>query len=220
LCCVIDHSRPALLKVEGSFVKEFSRSSKQGFQIYRPPGSDITCSSNIKMSSLWGKSRVLVLKNIKISNISLGPIADTNGCSSDQVEYWQGVFEDLHSLYEETSSPVAMPEDRIDTVQGNITNLIARIRDMIGPELVTPYMHVMEAHVGEMIRATPFLSMGAFSCQSLELKNSHQSSVLFRQTMKGGGDPRSTQDRTHKILLDIIQLELCLTFSCRDRENV
>jgi hypothetical protein len=207
-----------LPEVEKSFVKEFSRSSKQGFEIYRGPGHDIT-SSDVKMSSLWGKSRVLLLKNIKIANIMLGPVVD-NGCSQDQIEYWQGIFEDLNAVYEEISSPIAISEDRIDTVQGNVQNVIGRIREMIGPELVTPYMHVMEAHVGDMIRATPFLSMGAFSCQSLELKNSHQSSVLFRQTMKGGGAAKDGQDKTQKILLDIIQLELCLTFTCRDRESI
>jgi hypothetical protein len=204
--------------VEASFVKEFSRSSKQRFQIYRNPGDDII-STNVKMSSLWGKSRVLILKNIKIANIALGPIVD-NSCSQEDIECWQGIFDDLHAVYEEISSPDAVALDRIDLVQGNVRNVIARIRDMIGPELVTPYMHVMEAHIADMIRATPFNSMGAFSCQSLELKNSHQSSVLFRQTMKGGGRGKENQDKTHQILLDILQLELCLTFSCRDRENI
>jgi hypothetical protein len=199
-------------------MKEFTLCSKQKFQIYRNPGEDIT-STNVKMTSLWGKSRVSILKNIKIANLSLGPITD-NGCSQDQIEYWQGVFEDLHAIYDEISKPEAVDPDRIDIIQGNISNVIARIRDLIGPELVTPYMHVLEAHVADMIRATPFLSMGAFSCQSLELKNSHQSSVLFRQTMKGGGVANSNQDKTHRILLDILQLELCLTFSCRDRENI
>jgi hypothetical protein len=206
------------MKVEASFVKEFCRCSRQGFQIYRGDGQDIT-SSDVKMSSLWGKSRVLVLKDIQVANISLGPI-DDNGCLNDQIEYWQGIFEDLHAVYKELSSPMPILPDRVDTVQGNVRNVIARIREMIGPELVSPYMHVMEAHVADMIRATPFLSMGAFSCQSLELKNSHQSSVLFRQTMKGGGREKTAQDKTHRILLDIIQLELCLTFSCRDRTNI
>jgi hypothetical protein len=207
-----------LSEVEKSFVKEFSRSSKQAFEIYRGDGQDIT-SSDVKMSSLWGKSRVLLLKNIKIANIVLGPVVD-NGCTQDRMEYWQEIFEDLHAVYEEISSPIPISSDRIDTVQENVQNVIGRIREMIGPALVTPYMHVMEAHVADMIRATPFLSMGAFSCQSLEHKNSHQSSVLFRQTMKGGGDAKDGKSKTQKILIDIIQLELCLTFSCRDRENI
>ena len=204
--------------MENSFVKEFSRSSQQKFQIYRNSGDDIL-STNVKMTSLWGKSRVFILKNIKISNIALGPIVD-NGCSLENVEDWQGIFEDLHAVHDEISSPDAVVPDRVDLVQGNVRNVIARIRDMIGPEHITPYMHVMEAHIADMIRATPFYSMGAFSCQSLELKNSHQSSVLFRQTMKGGGSGKENTDKTHQILLDILKLELCLTFSCRDRDNI
>ena len=46
--------------------------------------------------------------------------------------------------------------------------------------------------------------MGAFSCQSLELKNSHQSSVLFRQTMKGGGAQRG--EKISGILGDIFDI--------------
>jgi hypothetical protein len=168
--------------VEASFVKGFSRCSKQKFKIFRNPQDDIL-STNVQMSSLRGKSRVLILKNIKIGNIALGPIVE-NGYSKEDVEDRQAIFEDLHAVYEEISSPDAIVPERVDLVQDNVRNVIARIRDMIGPELVIPYMHVMEAHIAEMIRATPFFSMGAFSCQSLELKNSHQSSVLFRQTMK------------------------------------
>jgi hypothetical protein len=205
--------------VEASFEKEFSRSSKQNFRIYRSEGVDIT-SSDVKLSSLWGKSRVMLLKNIKLKNIKLGQVVDA-GCSEDQVEYWQGIYEDLHAVYQELSSPIAILPDRIDPVQSNVRNVISRIREIIGPGLITPYMHVMEAHVADMIRATPFNSLGAFSCQSLELKNSHQSSVLFRQTMKGGGKPSTGgEDRTLNILQDILQLELCLTFSCRDRDKV
>ena len=66
--------------------------------------------------------------------------------------------------------------------------------------------------MADMIRATPFLTMGAFSCQPLELKNSHQSSVLLRQTMKGGGVANSTQDKTHRILIDIAVTEKIFKF--------
>ena len=151
-------------QVEASFVKEFCRCSNQQFRIYRNPGDDIT-NSNIMMTSLWGKSRVSVLKNIRIGKIALGPISD-NGCSESQIEYWQDVFEDLNSVYQEISLPEPVQPDRIDVIQGNVSNRIARIRELIGPELITPYMHVMEAHVADMIRATPFLSMGAFSWKS------------------------------------------------------
>ena len=60
------------------------------------------------------------------------------------------------------------------------------------------------------------MSIGAFSCQSLELKNSHQSSMLFRQTMKGGGAQR--EDKIAQTLGDIFDIELALTFSCRIRD--
>ena len=205
------------MQVENSFATEFSRVSGQRFQIYRGSGTDLT--SNVQMSSLWGKSRVMILKNIKMSNITLGPIVD-HGCTADSLQYWQHIFIDMHAVYEEISSPIAFLDERIDIVQTNICNLIARIRNLIGPDLITPYMHVLESHVATMIKSTPFKSMGAFSCQSLELKNSHQSSVLFRQTMKGGGKSAEGVSKTNKILLDILNLELCLTFSCRDRQNV
>jgi hypothetical protein len=195
-----------------------SRCSGQSFQVYRGQNCDIL-SSDVKMSSLWGKSRVLVLKDIAVANIWLGPVQG-NGCSNVDILYWQGIFQDLFTLYQEISSPVPTMPERISAVQGNACNVISRIREMIGPALITPYMHVMEAHIADMIQATPFLSMGAFSCQSLELKNSHQSSVLFRQTMKGGGKGRTSQDKAQQILLDILNLELCLTFSCRDRESI
>ena len=65
-------------------------------------------------------------------------------------------------------------------------------------------------------RSTPFMSMGAFSCQSLELKNSHQSSVLFRQTMRGGGSKPG--EKVYDILGDIFDIELALTFTCRIRD--
>ena len=60
------------------------------------------------------------------------------------------------------------------------------------------------------------MSMGAFSCQSLENKNSHQSAVLFRQTMKGGG--AGNGEKTADILGSIFDIELALTFSCRHRD--
>ena len=138
----------------------------------------------------------------------------------EDVQYWQDFFSDLHTVYQEISSPMPMAWERINIVQDNIINVIARIRDFIGPDKITPYIHVMDFNVADIFRSTPFLSMRAFYCQSLELKNSHQSSVLFRQTMKDGGKSSNGCEKNQKILLDILQLELCLTFSCRDRENI
>lgn len=173
----------------------------------------------MKMSCLWGKSRAKILKTIKIENIELGPLTQ-DACSQEYVVYWQGIFEDLGLIFQELSSADSISSERVDKIQKNVCNVIARIRDILGPNSITPYMHVLEAHVADMIRATPFQSIGAFSCQSLELKNSHQSSVLFRQTMKGGGVSSTGIEKSHKILTDILQLELCLTFTCRNRDEL
>src|SRR5690349_9390569 len=111
-----------------------SRCSKQSFQVYRGQNCDIT-SSDVKVSSLWGKSRVLVLKDIKIANIWLGPVQG-NGCSYVDISYWQGIFQDLYTVYQEISSPMPTIPERISAVQGNARNVISRIREMIGPALV------------------------------------------------------------------------------------
>ena len=79
-----------------------------------------------------GKSRVILLESIVIKNIKLGLVVN-NECSEDDVQYWQDIFDDLNAVYREISSPMPVGTERIDIIQGNISNVIPRIRDMIGP---------------------------------------------------------------------------------------
>ena len=131
-------------------MKEFTRSSKQDFQIYRGNGVD-ALNSNVKLSSLWGSSRVKLLENIQISNITLGSLSEeVNG--SILAENWQAVLKDLRLVYSEIASPDPIDVDRVENLQKNCQNVISRIRDLIGLEKITPYMHILEAHVGDMIR--------------------------------------------------------------------
>ena len=126
------------------------------------------------------KSRVLILINIKIDNIFLGAIVDDSSSQKD-VEDCQEVFKDLHSDYDEISSSEAVVLERVDLVQGNVRNVIARIRNMIGPELITPYMHVMDAHFADIIRLN-----GCFFVPIVGVKK-HAPIFCNFPPMKGGG---------------------------------
>ena len=131
-------------------MKEFTRSSEQEFHIYRGNSIDIL-NSNVKLSSLWGSSRVRLLEKIQVSNISLGPLSEVvNG--QVMAGYWQGVLKDLLSVYLELASPDPIEKDRVDNLQNNCQNVMTRIRDLIGFGKFTPYMHIMEAHVADMIK--------------------------------------------------------------------
>ena len=158
------------------------------------------------MSSLWDKSRVLVLKSVEISNSLVRSL--TQMVVPKKWNFGK-VFSRIFTL--------SMPEESMDSVQADIRNLIAKIRAIIGPEqrrICMSWMHILEKWFVKLL-----IPWGLFS-QFLELKNSHQSSVLFRQMMKGGVGSGSAQHRIHNILFDIIQFELCLTFSCRDGKNI
>jgi hypothetical protein len=126
-------------------------------------------------------------------------------------------MEDLSTLYGTLAKVEPLEESEIGETQLKMSNLIQRIRFLVTYKKITPYMHAMEAHLEQLLLRTTFHSLGAFSCQSLERKNSHQSSVLFRCTMKGGG--AGAGDRTDKILRDIFFQELVLTFACCDRNE-
>jgi hypothetical protein len=216
----------ALTHVENMMMKEFTRASKQEFRIYRKSENDIL-SSNVNFSSLWNSNRVTLGNATKSqprnppqrkyigSCIQLGNILPVDQWPFG--EHWQAVMEDLSTLYATLSSVEPLEETTLTELQLKMSNLTERIRFLVSYKKVTPYMHVMEAHLEQLLRMTGFLSLGAFSCQSLEKKNSHQSSVLFRCTMKGGG--AGTGDRTDKILRDIFFQELVLNFSCCERND-
>ena len=130
---------------------EFTRSSQQEFQIYRGEGQDIV-DSNVKLSSLWGSSRVRLLKNLDVSRIALGSVSSEYD-GEKIAKYWQNLFSDLLCVYNEISSPDPVNEDRVENLQVNCKNMIAKMRCLIGHDRLTPYMHVIEAHVATMIRS-------------------------------------------------------------------
>lgn len=209
-CASSDELRDVLRSIE----VEFTAASKQQFSVYGQEG--IRDASALEWSTLWNKSRQLLLKNVDLSTLKLGSLAEP--VHEAIREHLQGICEDMANGFEELSSPERVSLDRIDAIQSNYRNLVSRIRDIIGPKKVTPYMHCLEAHLNHMFRRTPFLSMGAFACQSLELKNHQQTLVLFRQTMKGGARPGS-MSRSVMIMQEILTLELTLTFVCRNHQS-
>lgn len=57
--------------------------------------------------------------------------------------------------------------------------------ELIGESAITPYFHVLEYHVYDMLQRSPFGSLAPFALSSQELKHQIQTRIQFRRTNHG-----------------------------------
>lgn len=114
---------------------------------------------------------------------------DTEGCT--YARDFQNSFELLDSIFGFLNCPYADHSSCEHNVlswnecEQKITSLKELWKALIGESAITPYFHVTEFHIGDMISRSPYHSIAPFSLQSQELKHQVQTRIQFRKTNHG-----------------------------------